>query len=183
MTTDTAQRQSRTFRQRGAVVLSLFAVLWAAVAASGVAPAAAWPVRIGAVLVAVAIIALALRPGASALPDRPRSLPEGWHRTVGLVNGGQFVLIAVVVAVGVLAGVPQIVPPAVCLVVGLHFLPLARLFDQPQYTATAIGLCVAAVLGGAVLLTGPSLEVSRLVVGGLAALVLWATAVRLALRP
>ena len=79
MTTDTTAQQSRTFRQRGAIVLALFAVLWAAVAASGVAPAAAWPVRIGAVLVAVAIIALAFRPGAAALPDRPRSLPSaGW---------------------------------------------------------------------------------------------------------
>lgn len=180
MATDVIDQQSRAFRQRGVVVLALFGVLWAAVAASGLGPAAAWPVRIGGVVVALGIIAAAFR--RADVAERRRSLPERWHRTVGLVNGGQFALIAVLVGVGVAAGVPQIVPPAVCLVVGLHFFPLARLFDQPQYTATAIGLCVAAVLGGLVLVVGPGPEVSRLVVGSLAALVLWATAARLALR-
>lgn len=178
----TEQAVSRSFRQRGALVLALFAVLWAAVAASGLPAALGWPVRIGAVVVAVAIIAATYRRRPGAVPERVRTLPRDWRRSVGIVNGAQFAVIALVVVVGLTTGVPQIVPPLVALVVGLHFLPLARLFDQPQYTFTAAGLCLAAVLGGLVLLVGPSLEVSRVVVGGVAALTLWATAVRLALR-
>jgi uncharacterized membrane protein len=151
----TEQAVSRSFQQRGALVLALFAVLWAAVAASGLPAALGWPVRIGAVVVAVAIIAAALRrPG--AVRERVRTLPRNWRRSVGIVNGAQFAVIALVVVAGLTTGAPQIVPPLVALVVGLHFLPLARLFDQPQYTFTAAGLCLAAVLGGLVLLVGPS---------------------------
>ncbi|WP_219417445.1 DUF7010 family protein [Pseudonocardia nigra] len=77
---------------------------------------------------------------------------------------------------------PELAPPVVALIVGLHFFPLARLFDQPQYTWTAVGLCVAAVAGLVVLVTGPSPEVSRLAVGLGAAGTLLATAWHLALR-
>jgi hypothetical protein len=184
MTAETAERvtdgASRDLRRRGMFVLAFFGLLWAAVAASGLSTGPGWAVRIGAVVVTVAIVVAALRPRRA--PERQRTLPAGWRRWVGIVNGGQFAVIAVIVAVGLLAGVPQIVPPLVALVVGLHFFPLARLFDQPQYTSTAVGLCVAAVAGGLVLVLGPSQEVSRLVIGTVAALTLWATAAWLALR-
>ncbi|HET7414552.1 MAG TPA: hypothetical protein VFI97_02505 [Arthrobacter sp.] len=69
------------------------------------------------------------------------------------------------------------------MIVGLHFFPLARLFDQPQYLWTAAGGCAAGIAGLLVLLAGDGLEASRAVVGLGAAATLWLTAVRLTLRP
>jgi hypothetical protein len=176
------QAHSRTLRRRGALILAPFALLWAVVAASGLPGGAAWAVRIGAVVLAGAAIAVTFRSGRDGTPERTRHQPDGWYRWVGLVNLAQFVVIALIVAVGIALTVPQLVPPAVCLVVGLHFFPLARLFDQPQYTWTGAGLCVAAGAGLLVLAVAPSQEVSRVVIGVLAAGTLLATAWHLALR-
>ncbi|RJK98193.1 hypothetical protein [Vallicoccus soli] len=167
------------FALRAAFVLGPFGLLWGMVAASGAGGAAA-ALRVAAVVAAVLVVA-----GAVALarrrPPRPRSLPEGWHRRVGLVNAGQFVVIALVVVGCLVADAPQLVPPLVCLVVGVHFVPLARDFAQPEYRATAAGLCAAAV-AGLVLLAAVDAEASRLVVGAVAALVLWGSALRVASR-
>lgn len=180
-TNDVRSTHSRDLRRRGAVVLAVFALLWGAVAASGLPAGAAWTVRVVAVLTSAVLVATALRSGGSR-PERSRRQPEGWHRWVGIVNLGQFVVIALVVVASLAAGVPQLVPPVVCLVVGLHFFPLARLFDQPQYTWTAVGLCAAAAAGLAVLVVGPGQEVSRVVIGSVAALTLWGTSAWLSLR-
>lgn len=111
--------------------------------------------------------------------DRRRHLPPRWRRGVGLVNGIQTVAIVATVAGLVAAGAPQFVMPVVCLIVGVHFLPLRRLFDQPQYRWTGVALIVVAVagLGG---LGDPAL--SRGIVGLGAAATLWATAAHLAVR-
>jgi hypothetical protein len=144
---------------------------------------AAWAVRIGALVVSVGVIVLTYRSRAADAPERPRHQPEGWYRRVGLINLAQFGVIALVVLVFINLGAPQFVPPLVCLIVGLHFIPLARSFDQPQYVWTAAGLCLAAVVGLIVLATGLGAELSRVLVGLMAAVTLWATSVRLALRP
>lgn len=78
--------------------------------------------------------------------------------------------------------VSELVPPVVCLIVGLHFFPLARLFDQPQHTWTATGLCLAAGAGLVILAVGAGPEASRVVIGLVAAGTLWVTSARLALR-
>jgi hypothetical protein len=167
------------FALRAAFVLGPFGLLWGMVAASG-AGGAAGALRVAAVVLAVLVVA-----GSVALarrnPARGRDLPDGWHRRVGLVNAGQFVVIALVVVACLLADAPELVPPLVCLVVGLHFVPLARDFAQPEYRATALGLCAAAVAGRVLLATADA-EASRLVVGSVAALVLWGTALRVGAR-
>jgi hypothetical protein len=180
---DTAQQEhSRSLRRRGTLILALFALLWAVVGASGLPTGAAWAVGIAAVVLAAAAIALAFRGGGEGSPERARRQPEGWYRHVGLVNVAQFVAIAVVVALAMALGAPQFVPPVVCLVVGLHFFPLARLFDQPQYTWAAAGLCVAAAAGLVLLAVGPGFAASRAVIGIAAAGTLLATALHLAVR-
>lgn len=181
---------SGTLRRRGAVVLALFAVLWALVAASGLPDVAGWVVRAGAVAVTIGILASASvsRP----VQERVRRQPPGWYRRVGLVNGVQFAVIAVVVLSCTVGDAPQLAAPLIALVVGLHFLPLATLFDQPQYRWTAGGLVLAAVAAMLILLLGggavggdadgTAQELARIVVGGTSAVTLWATAVRLAVR-
>ena len=87
--------------------------------------------------------------------------------------------IAGTVAVLVVADLPQLVAPVVCAIVGIHFLPLARLFDQQEYRSTATGLLVGAIGGLVIALFGPSDETSRVVVGACAAATLWVTSVLL----
>lgn len=174
-----ARRWSATLRRRGAVVLGLFAVLWGFVAASGLAEMA-WPARWASLAVTAAVLALALRPGMAA-DERPRAQPAGWHRRVGLVNGGQFAVIALVVVGALALDAPQVVAPAVALVVGAHFVPLAREFDQPEYRWTAAGLCAGGLAGLALLAVGAPFATVRVVVGAVAVLTLEGTALRLAL--
>ncbi|WP_051441992.1 hypothetical protein [Arthrobacter sp. H14] len=183
ITVDTAARErSRVMRRRGVVVLALFAVLWAAVGASGLTAGTAGMVRIAAVIPSIAIVLLAYHPGSAELPERQRYQPQGWYRHVGIVNLVQAAAIAVTVLGFIAADVPQLVPPVVSLIVGLHFLPLARLFDQPQYRWTGAGLSAASVAGLLILAVGPGAEASRIVAGFAAAATLWATSARLALR-
>jgi hypothetical protein len=175
-------QRSRALRRRGALVLALFAVLWAAVGASGMPADLAPGIRIAGVVISAAVILVAFRPGV-APGERRRRQPVGWYRMVGLVNLVQACAIALVVLGFITAEVPQLVPPVVCLIVGLHFSPLARLFDQPQYLWTAAGGCAAGVAGLLMLAAGTELETSRIVVGLGAAGTLWLTAARLAVRP
>jgi hypothetical protein len=67
-------------------------------------------------------------------------------------------------------------------VVGLHFFPLARLFDQWQYRWTAASLTVVAVVGVVVAVAGSTDETVRVVVGAGAAVVLWLSSFHVAVR-
>ncbi|MFG2303954.1 hypothetical protein [Actinacidiphila glaucinigra] len=75
------------------------------------------------------------------------------------------------------AGMPVLVPPLVAIVVGLHFLPLAVVFEQPRLRVPAALLIAAGISGLAVwLANGPDGTV-RFVVGLIAALSLWGMAI------
>lgn len=183
MTVDPAQLNwSHTLRRRGACVLAPFGLLWGLVASSGLPPSGQWPGRAVAVLLTVGVLALVLKPTRGGRDERVRRQPGDWQKRVGLVNLAELAAIVLVVLAFAGAGVPQLVPPVVCLVVGLHFVPLARLFDQPEYRSTAGGLALGGLAGLAVLAVGPSQEASRVVVGAIAAGTLWATSVRLSRR-
>jgi hypothetical protein len=75
----------------------------------------------------------------------------------------------------------QFIPPAIALIVGLHFLPLARLFRVTFYYITGVLLCVLALVAIIALIrglpiAGPSPYNWSLVVGIGATLILWLTA-------
>ncbi|WP_244501049.1 hypothetical protein [Streptomyces sp. TP-A0874] len=69
-----------------------------------------------------------------------------------------------------------------CLVVGLHFLPLARSFAQPQYWWTGGSLMTLALVGALALADGSDPANVRTLVGFGAAAVLWSTALHVARR-
>lgn len=182
-TLDTRQQlQSRMLRRRGILILSLFGILWAAVGASGLSADIAGTARIIGMVLGVGVILLGYRPAGRTSPERQRSQPAGWYRKIGVVNLVQAAAIALTVLGLIAAGVPQMVPPVVCLIVGMHFLPLAKLFDQPQYFWTGAGLTAAAIAGFLILMLGPGAETSRIVIGFAAAGTLWTTSVLLAVR-
>lgn len=80
------------------------------------------------------------------------------------------------------SGRPEFVPPAITLVVGLRFFPLARFYDQWQYKGTAVLLGVVAVVGFALIAADRSSESVRAVVGLGSAVVLWASAYHVAVK-
>ncbi|MER5551080.1 hypothetical protein ABT001_05225 [Streptomyces sp. NPDC002793] len=173
---------TRTLRRRGTVVLSVFALVWAFAGASGLASSgAALAVGIVAVPVSAAAVLLAYRAGAAPSP-RTVDLPERWERSVGVVNIAEVAAIFAVIAVSNASGHPAFVPPAIALVVGLHFVPLARLYDQWQYKGTAALMTAVAVLGFALIAVGLSDGSVRAVVGLASAVTLWATAYHVAVK-
>ncbi|MEV5160710.1 hypothetical protein [Streptomyces sp. NPDC053728] len=173
---------TRTLRRRGTVVLSVFALVWAFAGASGLGSgAAALAVEIIAVPVTAAAVLLAYRKGAAPSP-RMVDLPLNWARSVGIVNVVELAAIFAVIAASNASGRPGFIPPAIALVVGLHFVPLARLYDQWQYKGTAALLSAVAVVGFALVAAGLSDEAVRAVVGPAAAVALWASAYHVAVR-
>jgi len=80
--------------------------------------------------------------------------------------------LGVFVAVNLAANLhhPALTMPAIGLVVGLHFLPLAKIFRAPSYRLTGLALCGLAI--GSAFIDGDA----RAVTLGLgAAAILWAT--------
>jgi hypothetical protein len=155
-------------RTRGVIILSVFAVVWTAVAASG--------------LSTVALVVLARRSASDPALARVRRLPTWWSRGVAAVNIGQLVVIAAV-AIGLAhAGQAAYIPAAVAVVVGLHFLPLAAAFDQPQYRTTALLLVVVGAAGAGLVLAGAEDVVVQAAVGYASAVALWASAAHVATR-
>ncbi|MFE9457538.1 hypothetical protein [Streptomyces californicus] len=102
--------------------------------------------------------------------------PAEQRRRFNRINGLQWLLIIAIAVVCSRAGAPVLVPPLVVVVVGLHFLPLAAVFEQPRLRVPAALLCAAGLAGLTVWLTGGPDSAVRLTVGLLAALSLWGMA-------
>ncbi|GHE64871.1 hypothetical protein AB0K85_16345 [Streptomyces cellulosae] len=175
---------TRQLRRRGTVVLSVFALVWAFAGASGTGAATdAVPVAVEAVALVITAVALYLGLRKDARPSpRTVDLPANWARGVGLVNGVELLAIVAVIAAANASGHPEYVPAGIALVVGLHFFPLARLYDQWQYRWTGALLTAVAVVGAVLVLAGLSAESVRAVVGLACAAVLWASGCHLAVR-
>ncbi|MGW1472697.1 DUF7010 family protein [Streptomyces olivaceus] len=168
---------------QGAVAMSVFASMWEGLGVAGIGPRVPSPALSGiaalAVVVAVTAVVLTVRLGRLPGPRRVRRVAVNSFQVFGRVNIGQTV--AIVAAVLLLGRFEQweYVPAVVCLVVGAHFLPLARTFAQPQYWWTG-GLLMALALVGAVALGGGDGSNGRVLLGFGAALVLWTTALHVA---
>ncbi|MFJ6247453.1 MULTISPECIES: hypothetical protein [unclassified Streptomyces] len=102
--------------------------------------------------------------------------PTDRRRRFNQINGLQWLLIVLIAAVCARAGLPVLIPPLVAMVVGLHFLPLAAVFEQPRLRVPAALLIVAGASGTAVWFTNGSDEAVRFVVGATSALCLWGMA-------
>lgn len=165
----------RGLRRRGAIIMSLFALVWALGVPGLESPTAQLVLLVVSLTVSAALVLVAIRANATPVSTRPRRLPSDWnlrYNLVGLVPA--IVIVAVIIAL-LAADLADLIPGVVCLVVGIHFFPLARIFDQSEYLSTGLALCAVAVIG---LLLFPFVDdaISRGVVGFGAAIVLWGTA-------
>lgn len=172
---------SRRLRTAGALVTGVFALPWALTGASSLgSPGTARAAMVAAAVLTGLAVVSALWPDRGAAARR-RRVPPDWQRRFNRIGAVQSAIIPALVVALVVNGQPPLVPAAVCLVVGLHFLPLARVFDQPQFAWTGTALCVVAVAGAALLLAGhPGGAVGLVGVG--AAAVLWTTSLHVSRR-
>jgi hypothetical protein len=160
----------------GAVITAAFALAWALSATTGMTDrTAALGAAVLAATVTVVAVVAALRPAAARHPARATGLrlPGDWQRRFNLIGAVQGASIALVVLLALVAGLVGLVPAAVCIVVGLHFFPLADAVGM-RYRPLGLVLCLVGAVGVLVFAT-VGLAASVVVVGAGAALALWGT--------
>jgi hypothetical protein len=69
----------------------------------------------------------------------------------------------------------QYLAPAVALVVGLHFLPLAKIFRVPHYYATATAMTLAGIVAAMAIATGSAAVTTDGILDLACAIALWGT--------
>jgi hypothetical protein len=162
----------------GAFVLTFFGAFWAFEAITN------WPQTSSFVYVLLSLPVAALILFAvirffdvAKLPqaaDGDRAARDGKRTGIafGIIFAVEAILIAAAAVILGALGHPLFIPIAVALIVGLHLLPLARLFGVPLYYVTGL-LCIACALAS---LLVPD-EALRLLMLGLAiAMILWGSA-------
>jgi hypothetical protein len=150
------------------IILSAFAALWCILgfAGGGIAPTFYWvPLILSALLIVMAV----------RLPrDAASGGSEGRRigRLVGIASGieGLLIFLAVIILANVNAS--DLAIAVIAIIVGTHFLPLARWLPAPSYNATALLLIALGAIG---LWLPPAHR--DIVVGVGAACILWATAI------
>lgn len=130
----------------------------------------------GVVLVTLALVWAAWRQYARhrAVLAALDATPEGQQRSkrFNLVNGGQWVAIIVVANVLTRLGQGRWVMPVIVAIVGLHFLPLAVVFDYRPHYVTGVMLVAWALFFSLTPVLGPASSLGALGTGVL----LWASA-------
>ena len=153
----------------GAAIMGAFGAVWwiVGVAAYG---RAAVPLSGVGLVIAATIIVTAWRLGRRARPQPPAE-ERRQGRLVGIASAVEGVLIFLAVNVFVNLKRPDLIAPAAAIIVGLHFLPLARWLPARLYYATA-ALLAAAGIGG---LLVPDTRQRIAAISLAAAAVLWLT--------
>ncbi len=163
----------------GIIVCAVMGFTWGGTALGALSVVVAVPLlAVGAACAAVLLAgARRVRHAAivSPVPSSPKpDLSQGRHH-FNLVVAGE--VAAIIVAVGLLGRSDHAdwIPATICLVVGLHLIPLARLFRLPLYYATAAALCLVAATTMVFGAAGAPEALWQLLPGVGVALVLWAT--------
>ncbi|CAL9486133.1 hypothetical protein LMJ38_12840 [Streptomyces sp. R1] len=158
----------------GVGFLALFGLGWWLLAMSGFDGTARLAEVVAGCAVALGLMLAARR---FLPPSAGGPFPADRRRRFNQINALQWLLIVVTAVVCARAGAPVLIPPLVATVVGLHFLPLAAVFEQPRLRVPAALLTLAGAAGLVVWLTDGSDGTVRFVVGVVCALSLWGMAV------
>jgi hypothetical protein len=162
-------------RAKGAMFFAVFGGLWLVLWAH-----AEFPGSLGSLLAVAALAALLMVAAyrvykANALGLKALAqAPEGRRRArmFNLVNAAQWSVIVVVALVLSQTGHATLILPAAILIIGLHFLPLARLFAYPPHYLTGAAMMVLACVYPLMAPEGPESDVGALGAG----LILWLSA-------
>jgi hypothetical protein len=170
----TAQARGLAF---GAAILTLFGLAWAMAALLNYRAHPHWAVILALWIAASLIAAAVFRmicPGGTAAADPNRAAAEGKRAGMwfGIIFGLEGALIAGAAILLSANGLQNWIPVAAAAIVGIHFLPLARLFRVPLYYFTGIVSVIAAAASFAV--HDPAVRVFWLGIN--MATILWITA-------
>ncbi len=170
-------------RSAGVTVCAAMGLAWMASALGGLNGIVAVPVLVAGVAIAAVLLrgARRIRRSATAQPVSATSGTDlgSVRRRFNLVVAGECIAIGVALNLLIHTDHRRWIPTAICAVVGLHFVPLARLFNVPLYYATAGALCLVAATTVIVGAFGGPESVWQLLPGFGAALALWITGARL----
>jgi len=168
----------------GALVLTYAGAAWAFVALANRAGTPTWefgvfalPVLTLTALSVMRLVAVARLPirklfGTEAIESARQGRKVGvWF---ALIFATEAALIAGTAVILARSGRPLLIPVAVVGIVGLHFVPLARIFSMPIYLVT--GLLLAGLAAMSLLVADEASRVFILAI--IVALVLWASAAR-----
>ena len=100
---------------------------------------------------AIILLALRVRPQIEVLPQELARR----KRLIIFATAAEGVLLSVAVNALVNTGLSNLVAPAAAIIVGLHFLPLARWLPAPIYYGTGMLLVVLGIVGCAIRGAGP----------------------------
>lgn len=177
------RREELRGRSAGIIVGAVMGLTWAGSALLTLSPIVAVPVLVASVAIFAVLMtgARRLRRAAIVMPasTRARASARKLRRRFTLVIAGECAAIAAAGNILARSGHSQWIPAVICAAVGLHFVPLARLFSVQLYYATAVALCLVAASTMILGATGSPAPLWQLLPGFGAALALWATSARL----
>ncbi len=168
-------------RALGVTMLAFFALAWVGWGTGGHLPTIPQVI----VVVLAALLSVALTTYAWRLPRRMQSdpqvadgTPDGGaspSRSFGLIVAAEWIGLFVIAGILGATGHAIVIPAVVCAGVGIHFIPLARLFHVAAYYVTAGALCLIAIATFAIAPSTSTAALWTLLPGIGAALVLYAT--------
>ena len=185
MTTAAAASPPRIAEVRGRALavtfLAFFALAWVGWGTGGHLPTIPQVV----VVVLAALLSGALTMYAWRLPRRMGTDPQfadntpdsgaSPSRSFGLIVAAEWIGLFVIAGILGATGHATVIPAVVCAGVGVHFIPLARLFHVPAYYVTAGALCLIAIATFAIAPSTSTPALWTLLPGIGAALILYIT--------
>ena len=162
----------------GATIVTLLGAMWCIVALAIWPAHPVWSIPAGsaATILLLALCVMRFR----ALKNTPRihhplAAAKGMRmgKLLGIIFAAESGLIWLCATLLAHLGLSLWIPIAIAVIVGLHFIPLARVFEVPVYRLTGV-LCVVGVLGCSLIRDA---NVRGLCAGLTMAAVLWLTAV------
>lgn len=162
---------SRGMRRNGVMICAFFGLGWYIGGAGIIEGPAYW---VGFALAAAVSVGLAVATGkVESGRGRPRELPKDWGRRYGIWVAFEAVLIVAVIFLYGALDLIDFLPGTIAVIVGAHFLPLARAFDEPMYKWSGYAMIAAGAAGIAAGAGG--VAIGGAVAGFGSAVVLWAT--------
>lgn len=172
---------ARRSRAIGAAFFAVFGGAWLALWNYRATPARPWVygvIAAGALAILLSARARYRRYAGAAAAMAELAQQQRRQRWFHIINAGQWVMILIVGNVLANVGLGSWVIPAVILIVGLHFLPLAPLFSNPLLYGTGAAFILLALIYPIVAAGGPADPVGCLGAG----LVLWLSALSALMR-
>jgi hypothetical protein len=140
------EQMSRDMRRNGIAICAFFGFGWFIGGAGALGGGALYWVGL-ALAAAISVGIFLAGPRIASTREHPRELPVNWQRSY--IFWIVFEVVLIVAAILVLRGLDltDFLPGTIAVIVGAHFIPLARAFDEPKYRWTGYAMIAAGIAG------------------------------------